>query len=318
VTGSSILVVGSLNADLVVRVPRFPAPGETLTGSSFARFPGGKGANQAYAAARMGGRASLVGQAGDDDLGRWLAAHLAGGGVDVSAVGLVPGQGTGLALITIDDRGQNEIVLVPGANGTFSPDRLGASAHAIEGAALLLLQLEIPLATVTEAARAGRAAGATIVLDPAPARTLPSDLLALVDVLTPNESELAVLTGGGVVEGEDDVRARAERLVAAGARSVLVKWGANGARLFGALGAHAWAAREVPVVDTTAAGDTFNGALAVGLAEGLDIETAGRRAVAAATISVTRPGAQPSMPTRDEVDAMMASGSGLRTPGRDR
>lgn len=301
----SIVVVGSLNADLVVRVPRFPAPGETLTGSSFARFPGGKGANQAYAAARMGGRPSLVGQVGDDDLGRWLTAHLAAGGVDVSAVAAVPGQGTGLALITIDERGQNEIVLVPGTNGTFSPDRFVASVRAIDGAALLLLQLEIPLATVAEAARAGRAAGATIVLDPAPALPLSADLLALVDVLTPNESELAALTGGGVVAGEDDVRARAERLVAAGARSVLVKWGAHGARLFGALGAHAWTAREVSVVDTTAAGDTFNGALAVALAEGLDVETAGRLAVAAATLSVTRPGAQPSMPVREEVETWL-------------
>jgi ribokinase len=155
--------------------------------------------------------------------------------------------------------------------------------------------------TVMAAAAAGRKAGATIVLDPAPAVPLATELLALVDLLTPNETELSVLTGGGAVTGEDDVRARACRLVERGARSVLVKWGANGARLFGALGTHTWPARTVTVVDTTAAGDTFNGALAAGLAAGLDIGAAGARAVEAATISVTRPGAQPSMPSRDDV-----------------
>jgi ribokinase len=303
----SIVVVGSLNADLVVRVPRFPAPGETLTGSSFARFPGGKGANQAYAAARLGGRVAMVGRVGADDVGRWLTAHLEGGGVDVSAVEAVPGDSTGLALITIDDGGQNQIVLVPGANGTFTPDQPQASAHVIDGAALVLLQLEIPLATVTAVARAARAAGRTIVLDPAPAVPLEDDLLGLVDILTPNESELAALTGGGAIAGEADVCDRAERLLAAGARAVLVKWGAHGARLFGALGTHSWTARAVTAVDTTAAGDTFNGALAVALAEGLGVECAGRRAVAAATISVTRSGALPSMPTREEVDAWLAT-----------
>jgi ribokinase len=297
-----IVVVGSLNADLVVRVPRFPSPGETLTGTTFDRFPGGKGANQAYAAARMGGVVAMVGQVGADDLGRWLSSHLEQGGVDVTAIAAVGGETTGLALITIDDAGENQIVLVPGTNGTFTPARLGASGAELAGAALVLLQLEIPMETVVAAARAARAGGAVVVLDPAPAVSLPAELLPLVDVLTPNESELAALTGGGVVGGEDDVRARAGRLLAEGARSVLVKWGEKGARLFGALGTHVWPAPPVQVVDSTAAGDTFNGALAAGLAGGLDIVSAGTRAVTAATISVTRPGAQPSMPSRAEVD----------------
>ena len=301
----AIVVVGSLNADLVVRVARFPAPGETLTGTSFARFPGGKGANQAYAAGRLGGRAAMVGRVGDDDLGRWLTAHLAGGGVDTAAVTAVAGESTGLALITIDESGQNEIVLVPGANGTFMPSGLEAVRSVLQAAAVLLLQLEIPMDTVLAAARAGRAAGATVILDPAPAVPLPPALLPLVDLVTPNESELVLLTGGGRVEHADDLRHHADRLLAQGARSVLVKCGAQGARLFGALGESEWPARAVTVVDTTAAGDTFNGVLAVGLSERLDIDRAVRRAVAAATLSVTREGAQPSMPTRAEVDAWL-------------
>jgi ribokinase len=301
----TVAVVGSLNADLVVRVPRFPAAGETLTGTSFSRFPGGKGANQAYAAARLGASSVMIGQVGDDDLGRWLTTRLAEACVEVSRVAAVR-DGTGLALITIDTSGQNQIVLVPGANGAFTPDRLPEISGWGTGLSVLLLQLEIPMATVVRAAEAGRAAGALVVLDPAPATALPPALVAAVDLLTPNETELAILTGGGRVEGERDVRARAERLIADGARSVLVKWGARGARLFGALGEYAWNAPRVAAVDTTAAGDTFNGALAAALASGHDIERAGRRAVTAATISVTRPGAQPSMPGAEEVDRWLA------------
>ena len=309
--GYRVAVLGSLNADLVVRVPRFPAAGETLTGTSFSRFPGGKGANQAYAAARMGEAPALVGQVGDDDLGRWLTKHLAGAGVDVSGVAVVA-EGTGLALITIDAQGQNQIVLVPGANGTFTPERL-SPAPAWAPVRVLLLQLEIPMDTVVRAAQEGRAAGALVVLDPAPALPLPRELVVALDLLTPNETELAALTGGGTVTGEHDVRSRAGRLLAEGVRSVLVKWGPRGARLFGALGEHAWPAPSVAAVDTTAAGDTFNGALAAALARGHDVEAAGRRAVVAATISVTRPGAQPSMPDAEEVDRWLAGDTAAST-----
>jgi ribokinase len=301
-----VTVVGSLNADLVVRVPRFPVAGETLTGLGFARFPGGKGANQAYAAARLGARTTMIGQVGDDDLGRWLTRHLADAGVDVRGVARAATDGTGLALITIDASGQNQIVLVPGANGTFTPDRLEPDAVWASGIGVLLLQLEIPMATVVRAAQAARAAGAFVVLDPAPAVPLPRELVSLVDVLTPNETELAVITGGGEVNGDDDVGARAADLARQGARSVLVKCGARGARMYGALGQHTWNARAVTAIDTTAAGDTFNGALAAALTNGLDIEAAGQRAVAAATLSVMRPGAQPSMPTAAEVDAWLS------------
>ena len=301
---SQIVVAGSLNADLVVSVPRFPAPGETLTGTGFARFPGGKGANQAYAAARLGGQVRLAGQVGADDLGNWLLDHLRSGGVDVSAVGRDATVSTGLAIITVDATGQNTIVLVPGANGTFTPDRLSAAPIDWRSTRVLLLQLEVPLETVVAAARAARAAGSIVLLDPAPARDVPNELLALSDFVTPNESELAALTGGGSLGGEDDLMRRAQALRARGAARVIGKWGDRGAVLVGDQ-IHRWPAHAVRAVDTTAAGDAFNGALAVALADGQSIEDAGRLASAAAALSVTRTGAQPSMPSLDEVRAFM-------------
>jgi ribokinase len=306
---ASIVVVGSLNADLVVRVPRFPRPGETLAGRDFARFPGGKGANQAYAAARLGGTSAMVGQVGGDDHGAWLTAHLAAGGVDTTYV-LRDGEApTGVAIITLDAAGQNQIVLVPGANGTFTPDRLSTVESVLAGARVLLLQLEIPLDTVAAAARTARAAGALVILDPAPARDLPDGLLALADYVTPNETELSVLTGGGDVRDAGDVRRRASQLRTRGCARVLVKLGARGAALIESQREEWWPAREVPVVDTTAAGDAFNGAFAVALATGAPSDEAGRFATAAAALAVTRAGAQPAMPSRSEVERFLGGGS---------
>jgi ribokinase len=304
VAAPHIAVVGSLNADLVVRVGRFPKPGETLTGHGFARFPGGKGANQAYAAARLGGSVRMVGRVGDDDLGRWLVAHLRGAGIDTTAVGMDESAGTGLALITIDAAAQNTIVLVPGANAALCEAHLEPADASIRSASVLLLQLEVPVPTVESAARRARDAGALVILDPAPARPVPESLMQLVDCVTPNESELAELTGGGAIADGDDLVRRARLLLGQGARRVIVKWGAYGAVLVDTR-VHRWPAHRVTAVDTTAAGDAFNGALAVALCDGRTFEDAGAFATAAAAISVTRHGAQPGMPLRHEVEALL-------------
>jgi ribokinase len=306
----SIVVVGSLNADFVLSVERFPAPGETVVGSAFAVFSGGKGANQAYAVARLGGRVHLVGQVGGDAQAGWLTQHLAAGGVDVTHVRRDETVSSGMALITIDAAGQNQIVIVPGANGTFGVDHLRQSRELISGSRLLLLQLEIPLETVVAAARIARRGGAMVILDPAPARAIPDSLLRLVDYVTPNETELVALTGGAALRdgelGIEEAARRARQLLKRGARCVLVKLGARGALLVAPQAERFWPAVPVSAVDTTAAGDAFNGAFAFALAEDWPEDEAGRFAVAAAACSVTRKGAQPSMPTCAEVKRLMA------------
>jgi ribokinase len=300
--GARIVVVGSLNADLVVRVDRFPAPGETVAGRDFAVIPGGKGANQACAAARMGGDVSMIGRVGADAHGELLRRSLAAAGVDVSEVRPDPCCATGVALITVDGAGENDIVIVPGANGAFTVEELEGGGGRLDSASVLLLQLEIPLATVQAAARRARWAGATVILDPAPAAPLPDTLLREVDYLTPNETELAALLGG-VRPGDETAAARA--LVARGARNVVVKRGEHGALLVGAGGETVWPAFTVDAVDATAAGDAWNGAFAFALADGRSPGDAGRLATAAATVSVTRRGAQPSMPTLAEAEALI-------------
>lgn len=297
-----IAVVGSLNVDFVLTMGRFPAPGETIVGRDFAVFPGGKGANQAYAAGRLGGLVAMVGQVGHDAYAGWLRQGLADTGVDVAGVRTDTTVSSGIALIAIDASGQNQIVIVPGSNGTFAPDRL--PGHLLGAAKFVLLQLEIPLETVQAAARLAKAAGATVILDPAPARPLPDDLLRLVDYLTPNETELVTLTGGGHTGPMDRAEAaRRARLLPV--PNVIVKMGATGALWVQGPREHFWPAFAVTAVDSTAAGDAFNGAFAVALAEGQSVESAGRFAAAAAGYSVTRKGAQPSMPTRAEVDEML-------------
>jgi ribokinase len=299
---TDVVVVGSLNADLVTRVARFPAPGETVGGHDFKVHPGGKGANQAYAAARLGGRVFMIGRVGTDAHGDLLTTSLQQAGVDVANVGRDPEAPTGLALITLDNAGENQIVLVSGANGRLQPEHVLACEGRIASAAVVLLQLEVPMATVEAAARVARAGGATVILDPAPAQALSPALLDCVDYLTPNQSELAVLTGEG--PGREE-RIGARRLLAGGRRRVVVKKGEEGARLFDGDREYFWPALRVPVVDSTGAGDAFNAALAVALAEGRTIEEAGRFAVVTGALCVTRHGAQPSMPTRAEVEAMV-------------
>jgi ribokinase len=307
-TTGEIAVVGSLNADLTVRVPRFPAPGETISGDGFAIVPGGKGANQAAAAGRLGGRVAMIGQVGADAQGALLREALQAAGVDTRLVAVDESAATGVAVITIDAHGENEIILAAGANGTFAPERLAPALGALRSARVVLLQLEIPLATVLRAAAEARSAGAVVILDPAPAIPIPDQLLSLADYVTPNERELAILVGGTPTGDDtplDAVDAMARTVLARGAARVLVKLGARGARLVAPEMARSWPARQVHAVDTTAAGDAFNGALAAALTEGASLDQAVRFATTAASISVTRAGAQPSLPTRSEVEAVL-------------
>lgn len=304
---SRIVVVGSLNADFVVRMKRFPASGETVVGADFAIFPGGKGANQAYAAAKLGGAVSMVGQVGNDTQADWLRQSLASVAVDVTHVRRDSNISSGVAIIFIDPSGQNQIVIVPGANGSFGVEQLMHSKELIASARIVLLQLEIPMETVEAAARLAKTAGGLVVLDPAPAADISDDLLASVDYVTPNETELASLTGAPIDKTITRVEAakRADELCARGAKKAIVKMGALGALLVDAHQEYFWPALPVRAVDTTAAGDAFNAAFAVALAEGKPEFEAGRFATAAAAYSVTRQGAQPSMPTRREVEDLL-------------
>jgi len=302
-----ILVVGSLNMDLVGCASRIPVAGETVTGRAFFEEPGGKGANQAYAAARLGGRVAMLGRVGSDDYGRRMRANLERVGCDVRGVLPIPNCASGIALIFVADSGQNSIIIVPGANGRFSPEDVEAAGEHFKDAALVLLQLENPVPTVMAAARAARRAGARVILDPAPAQTLPDELFHLVDVLTPNETEATVLAG--LPPGRVDpphAMAIAHSLQERGAPTVIVKLGEQGCVLADEGAARHFPAPRVQAVDTTAAGDVFNAGLAVALGEGRDLVQACRFASRAAAVSVTRMGTQVAAPTRDEVEALAA------------
>lgn len=308
-----IVVVGSLNADLVVGVDRFPGPGETLPGRDFAFFPGGKGANQACAAARLGGRVAMLGGVGSDAYGPLLVEALVASGVDVAPVRR-RSTSTGVALITVDAAGQNEIVVVPGANGSLTAEEVSAERELFAGAAILLVQLEVPLPAVRRAVEVAREAGVVVILDPAPVVDGAEALLPLADYVTPNESELAALARADGPTHSDDTAAQARALLARGARHVVAKLGPRGARLFSGERDVTWPGIAVAPVDTTAAGDVWNGAFATALAEGRSVDEAGVFANAAAALSVTRRGAQPSMPARDELDAWLKARETRRSP----
>lgn len=304
---SRIVVVGSLNADFVINVEKFPTLGQTVTGRSFQIFPGGKGANQAYAAAKLGGRVSMVGQVGNDAHANCLRDNLISVGVDVSHVERDSQISSGIASILIDQNGGNQIVVVPGANGKLTPDRLQRSRDLIASARVVLLQLEIPIETVEATARIAKDAGAIVILDPAPARELSDAVLKCVDYTTPNETELTELAGLSNCElTKSKASELAHLLRVRGANKIIVKMGARGAMLVGDGLEHFWPAMSVKAVDTTAAGDAFNAAFAVALAEGKSEIEAGQFATIAAACSVTRPGAQTSMPTRTEVEDFAA------------
>jgi ribokinase len=297
-TAPAVAVVGSLNLDLVIRVAELPGPGETVTGGDLFRNPGGKGANQAVAAARLGRRVAMIGCVGDDQAGADLLASLEGDGVDSSRVRVVDGVPSGTAFITVRGDGENQIVVSPGANARLTPGDVTAAEAALAAAAVTLLQLEIPLEAVAAAART---AGGRVVLNPAPVRPLPAELLAQVDVLVPNRVELGQLAGGPAPSTVAEAVRLAGRLAA---RAVVVTLGADGALVVGDGQASHVPAVPVQPVDTTAAGDAFCGGLADALAAGAGLGDAARRAVRVAAAACLRPGAQASLPTPAEVAAL--------------
>jgi ribokinase len=310
---NSIVVIGSLNMDFVLTVDRLPLPGETILGRNFRVIPGGKGANQAYAAAKLAGSSGegttvrMLGRVGADSFGKALKANLAAAGVDTNSVLETDSEASGVACIHVDVAGQNSITVAPGANGALTRADIDSERHALAGARCVLLQLEIPIETVAEGLREARRAGATTILDPAPAQVLPKEILQLVDIATPNENEACVLVGVPPSRvNPTDAVTLGNKIRELGVRSVVVKLGDQGCVYCGPDGTFAIASFPVHAVDSTAAGDTFNAALGVSLAEGAPMEDALRFANAAAAISVTRSGAQTSAPSRAEVESLLA------------
>ncbi len=297
-----IAVVGSLNLDLSVRVARRPAPGETVLGASWTQHPGGKGANQAVAAARAGGRVTMVGRVGDDPDGALLLDAVRGEGVEATHVRPTPATASGRALVTVDDAGENTIVVCPGANARLCAQDVTAASSALRAATVTLLQQEVP----AEANQAAIEHSTGLVLyNPAPA-TPGVEPPAGVDVLIPNRVELAALAGAAVPRTPAQAQAVAKRLGFAG--TLVVTLGGDGVLLLDGDGCQRIPAFPVTVVDTTAAGDTFCGALATALAEGKDLASAARWASAAAALSVCRVGAFPSLPRRDEIETLLEHG----------
>jgi ribokinase len=298
-----ICVVGSANIDLTFRTSRLPRPGETLHGSSFQMGYGGKGANQAVMAARLGAQTTLVSRVGRDVFGDGIIRHLTQEGLDASYIREDVMQPTGTAAIVVDDAAENCIIVVPGANGVLSPQDVREAAPALQRAQALLCQLEVPAQTVLEAFRIARGAGVRTILNPAPAASLSDELLQLADLCVPNESELETLTGHPL-GGEDEIAAAARTLVRRGPSTVLVTLGARGALIVSAESAESIPSFPVEAVDPTGAGDAFIGAVAVFLAEGRPMKEAARWACAAAALSVMRPGAQAAFPARAEVEGL--------------
>ncbi|HKS32453.1 MAG TPA: ribokinase [Enterobacteriaceae bacterium] len=300
-TAGSLVVLGSINADHILNLESFPAPGETLLGSQYQIAFGGKGANQAVAAGRSGAKIAFIACTGDDDTGERVRKQLASDNIDIAPVSVVAGESTGVALIFVNGEGENVIGIHAGANAALTVERVDAQRERIAGASALLMQLESPIESVLAAAKIAHENQTLVALNPAPARELPDELLSLLDIITPNETEAEKLTGVRV-DNEADAAKAAQILHDKGIKTVLITLGSRGV----------WASVngegsripgfKVQAIDTIAAGDTFNGALITALLEEKPLAEAIRFAHAAAAIAVTRKGAQPSVPWRKEID----------------
>ncbi len=312
-TPPSILVGGSSNTDMIVRLNRIRRPGETVSGGEFATAAGGKGANQAVAAARAGGSVTFIARVGRDVLGEQAIAGFVRDGIDVTHIVRDAHAPSGVALIFVAKDGENSIGVASGANGRLAPADVKRAAASFAKASVLVVQLETPLATVQAAAELAARAGLRSILNPAPARPLPGKLLERIGILTPNETEAELLTGVNVADDTSAARAAA-RLRARGVGTVIITLGARGAFVADARGERLVPGFKVKAVDTTAAGDVFNGALAVAIAEGKALPDAVRFANAAAALSVTKLGAQPSAPYRRDIDKSL--GPHRRSPNR--
>lgn len=300
-----IVVVGGINTDFLARGQELPGPGATVEGTEFQEAPGGKGANQAVAAARLGARVAMLARVGRDERGESSVRALVAEGVDCRFVVRDTTVQTGSAVIQVAESGQKQILAVPGANARMAPGDLAAATPALGRARVLLTQLEVPVEVVLAAARLARAGGARVVLDPAPPRPLPDDLFPLLDVVRPNAGEAAALTGL-TVRDRDSARRAAEALLARGAGAAAVQAGEEGDLLVWR-GGERWLPRlPVESVDATGAGDAFAAALAVMLAQGRSLADAAEFANAAAALATTRVGAQAGLPRRPEVEALLA------------
>ncbi|EOL9026980.1 ribokinase [Cronobacter sakazakii] len=303
-SAGQLVVLGSINADHILNLEAFPAPGETVTGSQYQVAFGGKGANQAVAAGRSGADIAFIACVGEDDIGERIRQQLSRDNIDVAPVSAVTGESTGVALIFVNGEGENVIGIHAGANAALTPERVNAQREKIANARALLMQLESPVESVIAAARIAHENQTTVILNPAPARALSDDLLALVDIITPNETEAEKLTGVKVVDDDSAAQAAAV-LHQKGIETVIITLGSRGVWLSVNGEGQRVPGFRVKAVDTIAAGDTFNGALMTALLEGTPMLEAIRFAHAAAAIAVTRSGAQPSVPWRDEIDAFL-------------
>ncbi|OGB62326.1 MAG: ribokinase [Caldithrix sp. RBG_13_44_9] len=303
--GSKIVVVGSSNIDMIVKVPRIPKPGETILGGVFATAAGGKGANQAVAAARAGGDVGFVARVGEDMFGEKSVQGFISDRINVNHVKIDKKNPSGVALIFLGEDGENSIAVASGANGVLSPEDVYSARKVIESADILVLQLEVPLESVRSAAEIATKAGVKVILNPAPACPLGDDILKLVTIITPNESEAELLTAIKVVDEKSAERA-AKVLIEKGVETVLITLGPKGVWITSRNLSKLVSGFVVKAIDTTAAGDVFNGALAVAVAEKKSLLEAARFANAAAALSVTKLGAQPSAPVRKEIEEFLA------------